>query len=259
MKNVRFSPGLMRLLIWSGAFLVACWIVALVGGGFIPPDSPASTPQAVTDFYEDNETRLRAATVVLMITGSFWATWGAVVAVLVRQMERGWPLLTFTTVALVGGGYVFFECVALFWGVAAFRPGEIDPQTTMTLHDLGWFAMLFDWPPFALFNVVIAIAIFRDHNVPTVFPRWVAYFCLYCAFIFIPAGAIIFFKTGAFAYNGLLALYVPLAVFFFWMCGMTVAMLQATRRFEREQRDADRRPAGAPPVDRVTEPEPTTA
>jgi hypothetical protein len=201
----------------------------------------------IQHFYLHHTTALRIDTVVLMLTGGFWATWGAAIATFIKRMERGW-LLTFSTIALVGGGYVFFEFVALFWGVAAFRPGEIPASATLTLHDLGWFSVLFDWPPFALFNVVLAVAILRDKNVPTVLPRWVAYMSLWCACIFIPAGLIIFAKHGPISYAGAIALYIPLAVFFAWMRGFTIGVMQAIKRDantsrEQEPRDA---PAGAP-------------
>jgi len=234
MKMLEENPRMLRLFAWSGPFLVLCWIVALVGyGRFIPATSPADDPQAIADFYLRHTTALRIDTVILMLTGGFWATWGAAIATFIKRMEKG-SLMTFTTVALVGGGYVFFEFVALFWGVAAFRPGELDPQITTTLHDLGWFSVLFDWPPFALFNVVLAITILRDKSPVPTLPRWVAYMSLWCACIFIPAGAIIFFKTGPLAYNGALALYIPLGVFFIWMCGFTVGVLQAIARDERQ-------------------------
>jgi hypothetical protein len=250
MKRLEDDPRLMKLFVWSGPFLVACWIAALVAyGRFIPATSPSDGPQEITDFYLQHTTALRIDTVILMLTGGFWATWGAAIATYIKRMEPG-LLLTFATVALVGGGYVFFEFVALFWGVAAFRPGELDPQITQTLHDLGWFSVLFDWPPFALFNVVLAVAILRDKSVPTVLPRWVAYMSLWCACIFIPAGAIIFFKDGPLAYDGLLALYIPLGVFFLWMCGFTAGVVQAMRRDERlykaQQLEDARREIGEP-------------
>lgn len=241
----------MRLCAWSGPFLVAAWVAALVGGGFIPPDSPSTSAESITAWYEDNSTVLRIASVVLMVTGCLWATWGAVVCVKIRRMEKG-RLLTYTTIALVGGGYVFFEMVALFWGVAAFRPGELDPELTLTLHDLGWFSVLFDWPPFALLNVVIAVAVLRDRSVPSVLPRWAGYMSLYCAFIFAPAGAIIFAKTGPVAYSGILALYIPLGVFFLWMCGMTVALLKSIK--QDEARLASEEPSEPIPAPRTPEP-----
>jgi hypothetical protein len=236
MKRLEESPTLMRWFAWSGPFLVACWIAALCGfGRFIPPKSPSSSALSITHFYLHHTSALRIDTVVLMLTGGFWATWGAAIATFIKRMERGW-LLTFATVALVGGGYVFFEMVALFWGVAAFRPGALSPQITLTLHDLGWFSVLFDWPPFALFNVVLAVAILRDKNPVPALPRWVAYMSLWCACIFIPAGLIIFAKHGPIAYNGAIALYIPLGTFFAWMCGFTVGVMQSINRDERLQK-----------------------
>jgi hypothetical protein len=251
-KRLEENPKLMRVFAWSGPFLVACWIVALCAyGRFIPDKSPSEPASVIQAFYLDHTTALRIDTLVLMLTGGFWATWGAAIATFIKRMERG-SLLTFTTIALVGGGYVFFEFVALFWGVAAFRPGEIPASTTLTLHDLGWFSMLFDWPPFALFNVVLAVAILRDKSPVPALPRWVAYMSLWCAMIFIPAGLIIFMKHGPIAYNGLIALYIPLATFFVWMCGFTVGVMQAIKRDERIMQEdsfrtapASERPASA--------------
>lgn len=257
LKHMEENPRLMKVFAWSGPFLVLAWIAALVGGGFIPPDSPNDRATEIVRFYEDNTTLLRVSTVVLMLTGGLWATWGAVLVSLIRRMEVG-RLFSYTTVALVGGGYVFFEFVALFWGVAAFRPGEVEPNITLTLHDLGWFSVLFDWPPFALFNVVLALAILQDKSVPTVLPRWVAYMSLWCAMIFVPAGAIIFTKTGPLAYDGIFALYIPLACFFLWMCAFTVGVMQTINRDQRRNAQLASE-LDIPPVQPSREPAPTSA
>lgn len=248
MKRLEENPKLVRVFAWSGPFLVACWIAALVGyGRFIPDKSPSLPASVIQNFYLHHTTALRIDTVVLMLTGGFWATWGAAIATFIKRMERGW-LLTFSTVALVGGGYVFFEFVALFWGVAAFRPGEIPASTTLTLHDLGWFSVLFDWPPFALFNIVLATAILRDKSPVPVLPRWVAYMSIWCAMIFIPAGLIIFMKHGPIAYNGLIALYIPLGTFFAWMCGFTVGVMQALNRDAKIVAQQERDGTLGPPI-----------
>src|SRR5438876_742451 len=140
MTRLEENPRLLKLFAWSGPFLVACWIVALVGyGRFIPPKSPGLSAQTITDFYVHHTTALRIDAVIL-----------------------------------------------------------------------------------------------RDKSVPTVLPRWVAYMSIWCACIFVPAGAIIFAKHGPIAYNGLVALYIPLGVFFIWMCGFTIGVMQAIKRDEQQ-------------------------
>ena len=64
----------------------------------------------------------------------------------------------------------------------------------------------------------------RDQDRP--FPRWSGYLCIWLA-VQISAGALIaFFKTGPFAYHGLFALYLPVALFFVWVIAMTFVMLR---------------------------------
>jgi hypothetical protein len=259
MKRLEENPKLMRIFAWSGPFLVACWIAALVGyGRFIPDKSPSEPASVIQHFYLAHTTALRIDTVVLMLTGGFWATWGAAIATFIKRMERGW-LLTFSTIALVGGGYVFFEFVALFWGVAAFRPGGIPASTTLTLHDLGWFSVLFDWPPFALFNIVLGTAILRDKNAVPVLPRWVGYMSIWCAMVFVPAGLIIFMKHGPIAYNGLIALYIPLGTFFAWMCGFTIGVMQSLKRDAKIIAEQERQDALTSATDATTTHEPAPA
>ena len=57
----------------------------------------------------------------------------------------------------------------------------------------------------SIWMVIIAIAIFRDANSTPTFPRWVAYYNLYAALGMCPASLMGFFKTGPFAYHGVLA------------------------------------------------------
>ncbi len=54
-----------------------------------------------------------------------------------------------------------------------------------------------------------------QHEQP-IFPRWVGYFNIWVAVLFIPGGLLTFFKTGPVAWNGLLAFWMPVVVFFAW-------------------------------------------
>jgi len=82
---------------------------------------------------------------------------------------------------------------------------------------------------------VIGLAIIKDHNVPTLYPRWVAYLNFWCAILIFPAGLIVFFRDGLFAYNGIGAFWIPFAIFFGWMIAMSVLTLQAIDRQKTRQ------------------------
>jgi hypothetical protein len=109
---------------------------------------------------------------------------------------------------------------------AAFRPGRIDPGITQTLNDAGWYILLFTFTIFSLWCFMIALATFLDHSDQPVFPRWCAYLNVWCGILLFPAAAILFFKTGPLAYNGVFALYVPLFGFFLWMIAMTYVIVR---------------------------------
>jgi len=48
----------------------------------------------------------------------------------------------------------------------------------------------------------------------------------------------VFFKHGPFAWNGVLAWWIPLTMFFIWFVVMTVLLLRAIADDERQQKHA---------------------
>jgi len=124
--------------------------------------------------YIQHQGRIQGGCALMMIFWVLWAPWGGILSMFVKRMGAEYPSLAYTAVACVAFGLVIFEFIAFFWAVAAYRPGEIAADITLTLNDIAWFMFLYTWPPFSLLFVVIAVAIFCDRNVPTTFPRWVA-------------------------------------------------------------------------------------
>ena len=73
--------------------------------------------------------------------------------------------------------------------------------------------------PFTTFivqNFAIGFAILGDQRTHPIFPRWLGFFNLWVAVLFIPRGLLTFFKTGPFAWNGLFVWWIPFLVFFTW-------------------------------------------
>ncbi len=192
--------------------------------GFIPPPAPSLSPQEVSNMFIERRDALRLGSVLCMLAWSCWPPFAMTFSTLMRRMEGRYPILTYISIMIMGGGYPFFVAIPLIWGVMSFRPEVFDPTTMQMMNDFAWFCYLFVWPPFTLWLVVVGIAMLRDRNVPTLYPRWVAYLTFWVAISLAPAGLIVFFETGIFAYDGLIAFYYPMVL---W-CGWLVAMIPLT-------------------------------
>lgn len=219
----------LRWLVWSGPFMIVNLLAGMVAVHFIPPPSPAKSSQQISDMFAAHHTAIVASSVVMMFGWACWATFCPAVMMMIRRTEAGRPVITYTSIALIGGGMVFFEMIPLTWCVAAYRAGSISPEIIRTLNDWAWFNFLFSAPSFLIWFVLVAVAIFNDKNEPAIYPRWVAYCNLWLALLALPAMLIGFFKTGPLAWNGVLAFYIPVGVFVIWFYVMTVATLRAIK------------------------------
>jgi hypothetical protein len=198
--------------------------------GFIPPPSPAASAAEIARWYSDNLTGIRLGTVVMMFGVVLIAPWSVALAVHTARAERGLPI--FACIQFMCVGVVTFTIVlfTLVWAVASFRVGEVSAEITQVLNDTAHFLLLFDWSPFCLWVATFAVVIFRDRGERPVFPRWAGYLNLWVILLSLPGGVLVFFKDGPFAYNGLLACYFVVGVFFVWLVVMTVLGIRATDR-----------------------------
>jgi hypothetical protein len=179
-----------------------------------------ATSEQIATMYRDN-------------TGAIRLGCRAAIAAWTKRMERGTPVLTYASIACIGASVVIVELIPMTWAAAAFRPDDVAADITRAFSDYGWFLFLFTWPPFSIWCALIAAAVFTDHHEVPLFPRWIGYFNVWCALLLAPAGLMAFFKSGPFAFNGVITFYIPLTVFFIWMIGMTWAVLNALRTEER--------------------------
>lgn len=237
MTPLAISPGITRAFLWSGVAVIFALLFAqgyLMG--FIPPPSPALPAADLAKIFIDNKTNIQIGTLIQCIFWSFWNTWAIAITMFIRRMEKGAPILTYASIANIGGGYVFFILIPMTWAAIAFRAETLDPSIIQIMNDWVWFDWLFTWPPFAVWMVIIAVAVFNDHNPQRIFPRWVAYYNLWSAVLIFPAGLIAFFKTGPFAYDGFISFWFAVAVFFGWMVTMTIVTFRAVAVEERRQK-----------------------
>jgi len=81
-------------------------------------------------------------------------------------------------------------------------------------------------------NFIIGIAVLSDAGEPPVFPRWVAFLNFWVAIGYAPTCLLPFFKSGPFAWSGVLVFWLAGTVFCAWFIAMTVVLLKAIRQEE---------------------------
>ncbi|MBV1930997.1 MAG: hypothetical protein KUG71_04705 [Porticoccaceae bacterium] len=214
------------LCAWCGiVFLVLFTIGWVLLARFLPPPSPALSANEVAAIYQQNTGAIRFGLMLAMIAGGLTAPWVAVIANQMKRIEGDSPVLTYTMLVAGAAGILVLVLPAMTWTVAAFRPDR-NPELIMLLNDFGWIFFVMTFSPFFVQNIVIGLAIFADKADAPVFPRWLGYFNIWVAILLVPGGLITFFKTGPFAWDGILAFWLPLVIFFAWFLVMFQMLLK---------------------------------
>lgn len=206
------------------AFLVGWIFLARLA---LPAPSPAWNAEQLAAFYVENQNRIRLGCIVALFFLPLFALPLGVVLARLRQTEKGPPIFTYALLVLMPIALLMLILPFISWSVAAFRPGQIDPQIIQALNDLGWFIFLFTWAVFTVLFTLIAIAILRAERGNEPLPRWSAYLLLWCGLLFAGSALIIFFKDGPFAYDGIVGLYIPVVATVVFQAGMFGALAQA--------------------------------
>ena len=215
---------------WSAmGFAVIC-LVGFLFANFIPPISPNLSAEEVAAIYRENALAMRFGILLIMSSAGFICSFAAALAMQMKRIEGDLtPVFTYTQ---LGAGCVttlVFVFAAVFWTGAAFRPDH-DPELTRMLNDLGWITLLMTFAPFIIQNIALGLCILSDRQAEPVFPRWVGYYNLWVAVLFVPGGLLTFFKTGPFAWDGLFVWWVPFLVFFTWYLAMFYILLGTIQR-----------------------------
>ncbi len=230
------SPfAIQRLFTWSGIVGVVVFFVGFVFAGFIPPPSPSLTPTAVAAHYVEHANGVRFGMVLTLISGMFVMPMVGVISAQIRRIEGISSAVVYAQISAGAVGTVFFFLGAVAFLTAAYRP-ERAIELTYVLNDFSWIMAVITWPPACMQCLIIGIAVLSDPGRPPVFPRWVGFLNFWVAIGFVPSGLLPFFKSGPFAWNGLLVFWLAGSVFGAWFIAMTVVLLKAIRQEETATR-----------------------
>jgi hypothetical protein len=217
-------------------------MVLLLGGlllaHFLFPPSPAASAEQIARMYRDHATRIRIGLDLGFLGFIFVFPFGAAISAQTRRIRGAGRLLAYTQNSSVGAASMVFILPWCMWLVAAYRPDRPASEIQL-LNDLGWIMFLYPIVAFCAWNWSIAAAILTDRNSPSLFPRWLGYYNIFCGLTFVPDVFVVFFKTGPFNWRGALTYYLPFVWFGIWI---VATMITTSRAIDREL-DTDEPPS----------------
>jgi hypothetical protein len=207
--------------VWAGPAFFVLYLVAFVGfARFVPPPAPSWGQDRIAELFTEHAISIRVGMVLGLIASTLLIPFFGVISIQIARIERRMPVLALMQ---FGGAVllvVFFQLCGMLWIAATFR-SELEPSTIRMLNDLSWLVFVMVFPGYVVQLSCVALASFMDHRAHPLWPRWVGYLNLWIAFSGAGGGIAAFFKTGPFAWNGLIGFYIPIVAFTIWIVVMT--------------------------------------
>jgi hypothetical protein len=234
------SYSLQRAMAWSGVGLIVLVFTGFIVARLLPvPPAAYLTADQVADFYSAHPTTTRLGLLLISVGICLLGPVAALTTSLMLRIQ-GAPAGLAHLQQIGGTGVIIVTIIpAILMNAAAFRPDR-NPIAIQALNDFAWLLLVTPIGLFFLQEVPIGVAILMDRAARPMFPRWVGYVNLWVPLTFLPALLAYFFKTGAFAWHGVLVYYLGLATFGIWAVVMSWALLRAVRELAEE---ADLAPA----------------
>jgi len=222
-----------KQVFWIRLCLLSFFPYSIIAGFFwgylahnIPP-FPASIPaEELAQYFRDNAFRMRLGYSVSLPFWSMLMVWAVGAFCIMRRVEGGDGVLSY--IQLFGGALtsVVMSVAAGFWVTAAMRP-ETDPKIIQMLYDVGWLeGDLFNGISI-LQNISFLLVFYKDDRPVRLIPKWALWFGFFLAMSYFLEILLPFFRSGPFAWNGLINYGVGFVTPFFWMIIMTIYLQRA--------------------------------
>jgi hypothetical protein len=222
-----------RFAAWSGVISMVTFIGAFGFAGFIPPLTPSLSPEEVARHYQDHTAGIRTGVAFMIVSGMFYAVYVGVISGQMRRIPGVHPTVVYSQLSAGAFACVTLMIPAVLIAFTAFRPDR-DPVLTQQFNDLAWIMLVMPFPPFVAQNFSFAFAILSDTSERPLFPRWLAFVNVWAPLVYSPALLIPFFKSGPFAWSGLLVLWVPACVYILQFIVNLPCLLRAVADEERQ-------------------------
>ena len=198
-------------LIYLGLLCLGWWFIA----GFLPPFSANEPAEFWVALYRENALQIRVGMVLCMFGAVMYMVLGITSTYLITRAEGFFgPVSILGLCGFIGAAVLTFY-PPMWWLIGLFRL-ERAPELILLMNDAGWLQWVGGLTLFFPSISAIAIASFIDKSEHPAFPRWYGFFNCWMFVLMLPGQLIFFVKEGAFAWDGILAFWVPFTLFAIW-------------------------------------------
>lgn len=224
-----------KLCAWSGTLCLALMVVGFVLlAGFIPARSARQSAQQTAQFLLENRDMINWGLIVSMFAASLLMPFAASMSIHMRRIEGRYPALAMTELGLGALFVLEFIYLIFFWQTATYRTDRA-PELIQLLDDMGWIPFVGMTSTIVLQVMVFGVAILLDRRERPVFPRWLGYYNLWVALMFLPGTFNVFYQSGPLSRNGIIAWYIPLTVFATWLVVTSLYLSRAVDTMEDDE------------------------
>ena len=217
--------------LWCTFIFVALTVIGWLGIAHFWAPAPADIGMEATKvwFTETYQWQTILGCTIFYIGAGLLTPGSIQFAIMLAKIEGRYPLWSITTgvcgifISLI----IFFNCCA--WIVTAYRP-EYGADVIQAWYDWSWFAFLLGWIYLAIEMIATGVVELMDKREVPMIPRWFTWATFAGAASLLTAMGPAFFKSGPFAYHGLLGFYLPVVVWGTYLVGTTIFMMRELDR-----------------------------
>ena len=216
----------LKIGLWFNWIFVALTAVGWLGIAhfWAPARADLSLEETKTWFTETHHWGVMIGCSLFYIAAGLLTPGSVAFGIMLAKIEGRWPLWSLTT-AVCG---IFISLIVFFnacaWIVSAYRH-ESEASVLQAFSDWAWFAFLLGWIYLAIEMFATAAVELMDHRPKPMVPRWLTWLTFAGAVTVFFAAGPAFFKSGPFAYHGLLAFYIPVGIWGVYIALTTWYML----------------------------------
>jgi hypothetical protein len=223
--QMKTNKNAQLICVWTSPVATVMWVVGfLLLAGFVPPLSPDLPAAQIKAYYVDHKTLILLGMAVTMMGSALIGPFVAVISIQMKRIEGYYSPFASTQLGLGMLVILLFVLPCFYMAAGAYRV-ERDAELVLLMNDIGWMPFVGGFQTTFIQLIVIGLCILMNPG-QKVFPRWLGFYSIWSAVLLLPTGMILFFKTGPFAWDGMLAFWLALVDF----CGWYLTMFWQTRK-----------------------------